>query len=128
MRKAFTLLEILIVLSLLALLASIAATTHRNAARKAKEAVLRNNLQQLRLTLDQYNTDKGHYPESLEILVEEGYLRELPLDPITKSRESWQIVYEQDYSDEDSNYEPGIFDIKSGSGETALDGSYYEEW
>lgn len=127
-KKAFTLIEVILVLTLLALLAALATSTHRNSARKAKETVLRNNLTQLRTTLDQYNVDKGYYPESLEILVEEGYLRELPLDPITSSRDTWQVIYLENYDDEDSNYEPGVYDIRSGSQESAIDGTFYYEW
>lgn len=126
--RAFTLVEMILVITLLALLAALATSTHRNSARKARETVLRNNLTQMRNTLDQYNVDKGYYPESLEILVEEGYLRELPLDPITNSRDTWQVIYLENYDDEDSNYEPGVWDVKSGSQEQAIDGTYYYEW
>ena len=127
-RSAFTLLETILVVTLLGLLATIAVSTHKNSARKARETVLRHNLQNVRMALDQYNNDKGHYPEDLEVIKAEGYLREIPLDPITKSRDTWQIIYEQDYGDEDSNYVPGVFDVKSASEEVALDGTYYYEW
>ncbi len=127
-QRGFTLIEILVAITLLALLATIVTSTHRNTARKGRETVLRNNLVQIRMTLDQYNNDKGYYPPSLQTLVDEGYLREIPMDPITKSRETWQIVYDQDYQDEDSSYEIGIFDIHSASEEEALDGTYYHEW
>lgn len=126
--RGFTLIEMILVITLLALLAALATSTHRNSARKARETVLRNNLTQIRQTLDQYNVDKGYYPESLDILVEEGYLRELPLDPITKTSDTWQEIYLENYDDEDSNYEPGVFDIRSGSQETAIDGTFYYEW
>lgn len=126
--RGFTLIELLLVMTLLALLATIATTTHRNSARKARETVLRHNLQQVRLTLDQYNNDKGHYPTSLQVLVDEGYLREIPRDPITKSRDSWQIIFLENYGDEDSSYEPGVFDIRSASEGQALDGTFYYEW
>ena len=128
LRSAFTLLEILLVISLLALLASIAVTTHRNSNRKAREVVLRHNLMNMRETLDQYNNDKGRYPESLSILVDEGYLRQIPLDPVTKSNNTWEEVFEEDFGDEDSSYEPGVFDVRSGSEDEALDGTYYNEW
>jgi len=127
-RAAFTLIEILLVVSILAILATIASATHRNSARKARETVLRNNLASMRLTLDQYNNDKGHYPESLQVLQDEGYLREIPIDPMTGTRDSWQEVFEENYGDEDSSYIPGVFDIKSGSQETAIDGTFYYEW
>ncbi|MCB1049959.1 MAG: prepilin-type N-terminal cleavage/methylation domain-containing protein [Acidobacteria bacterium] len=127
-KRAFTLLEILIVLSLVALLAGLAGFTHRNRVRKAQENVLRHNLSMMRLTLDAYHQDKGHFPDSLQTLVDEGYLREMPLDPVTKSHDSWVPVFEENYGDEDSSYEPGLWDIHSGSEETALDGTPYNEW
>lgn len=127
-RPAFTLIETILAVTLVAMLASIASFSHRNNARKGRESVLRHNLAQIRLTLDNYNHDKGHYPESLEVLRDEGYLREIPLDPITNSRDTWQLIMEQDTSDEDSTYEPGIYDVKSGSAEKALDETLYQEW
>lgn len=127
-RKGFTLIELVIAVAILALLGTIAAATHKNHAKKARETVLRHNLQHMRMVLDQYNNDKGYYPPSLEVLQEEGYLREIPLDPITRTRDSWEVIYEQEFSDEDSNYEPGVFDVRSGSMETSLDGTFYNEW
>ena len=115
-------------ISLLGLLGSIVISTHKNSARKGRETVLRHNLQQIRITLDQYNNDKGHYPASLEALTDEGYLREIPIDPMTGSRQSWELVYENDFYDQDSSYEVGVFDVRSGSEEVALDGTYYYEW
>ena len=126
-QMGFTLLEILIAVSLLTLLATIVVSTHRNAAKKGRETVLRHNLQQIRLALDHYNNDKGYYPPDLSALVEEGYMREIPVDPITGSKETWQLIYD-DARDEDSSYEVGIFDIRSGSEETAIDGTYFYEW
>lgn len=126
--QGFTLIETLLAVTLVAMLASIATFSHRNSTKSARESVLRHNLAQIRLCLDHYNNDKGNYPESLEILRDEGYLREIPMDPITKSRETWQILFEEDYGDEDASYEPGVFDVKSGSSEKALDGTYYYEW
>lgn len=127
-RRGFTLIEMVVVLTLVALLATIATVTHKTRVRKAKEAVLKHNLSQIRLTLDAYNNDKGHYPESLDILVDQGYLREIPMDPMTQSRQTWELIYEDDVGDEDSSYEPGIFDIRSGSDEEAIDGTFYNEW
>ncbi len=126
--RGFTLIEVILVVSILALLGTLAASTHKNQARKARESVLRHNLQNMRMVLDQYNNDKGHYPPGLGTLTDEGYLREIPLDPFTKSTDSWEIVYEQDYDDQDSSYEPGVFDVHSGSEEKAVDGTFYYEW
>lgn len=127
-KRGFTLLEIIVVLTVVVLLASLATATHKNRVRSAREGVLKHNLTQIRMTLDAYNLDKGHYPESLEALVEEGYLREIPMDPITRSRDTWIVEYEENVGDEDSSYEPGVYDVRSGSEDTALDGTYYNEW
>jgi len=127
-KRGFTLIEIILVVSILVLLGTLAAATHKNQARKARESVLRHNLQNMRMVLDQYNNDKGYYPPGLETLTDEGYLREIPLDPFTKANDSWEVVYEQDYDDQDSSYEPGVFDIHSGSDEKAIDGTFYYEW
>ncbi len=103
--------------------------------RRAREAVLKTNLQTMREAIKQYREDKAHYPDSLETLVEEGYLRDFPVDPITLSRNTWEFVYSD--GGEDAALEgdlggggegSGIFDVKSGSGMQALDGSYYSEW
>ena len=126
--RGFTLIEVILAVTIVALLASMAHFNHRNSSRKARESVLRHNLAQIRLTLDHYNNDKGRYPDSLEALLDEGYLRDIPEDPITRSRETWEQIYENDLSDEDSSYEPGVYDVKSGSAEQALDGTYYSEW
>lgn len=127
-RHGFTVLELIIVLTVLGMLAGLATSTHKNTARKSRETVLRHNLAQMRLTLDQYNADKSRYPDSLQALVDEGYLRDLPVDPMTRSADTWEEVLETEYADEDSSYEPGVFDIRSGSDERALDGTFYYEW
>lgn len=127
-RRGFTLIEVMLTVTIVAMLASIAVFSHRNSTRKAKESVLRHNLAELRLVLDHYNNDKGHYPESLDILKDEGYLREIPVDPMTNANDTWQLEFETDLADEDSDYEAGIFDVRSGSNETAIDGTLYSEW
>lgn len=127
-RRGFTLIEVMLAVTIVAMLASIAVFSHRNSSRKARESVLRHNLAEMRLVLDHYNNDKGHYPDSLDVLKDEGYLREIPSDPMTGANDTWQLEYEKDLADEDSDYEPGIFDIKSGSNETAIDGTLYSEW
>jgi len=127
-KKAFTLMEIMLVITMVILLASVAAATHKNRVRAARESVLKHNLAQLRMTLDAYNADRGHYPESLRTLLDEGYLRVIPEDPMTGSSETWEVIYEQDIMNEDSSYEPGVFDIRSGSEDEAMDGTFYYEW
>lgn len=131
----FTLLELIVVVAIIGILASMAMPSLRPAPHKAKEAVLKTNLMTIRQSLDQYYSDKGHYPPTLETLVEEGYLRRVPMDPFTKSRDSWELIYEEVDPDlppaetelpEDGA--PGIFDVRSGSDRVAEDGTPYSEW
>lgn len=133
----FTLLEMIIVVAIVGILAGIVMPNLIDRPRRAKEAVLRQNLFTLRDVLDQYYGDKGHYPAALEDLVEAGYFRALPLDPITGSSETWQVVYEEEDPDspgpesgegEDGEEGPGIIDVRSGSEKLSLDGQPYNEW
>jgi general secretion pathway protein G len=87
---------------------------------RARETVLKTNLRTLRDVIDQHYRDKRRYPTTLETLVEEGYLRKIPTDPITRSSNTWILVYEDG--------QPGIIDIKSGAPGNSLDGHPYEEW
>ena len=123
----FTLVELLIVISLISILAAMAVVQYRNSIQSGKEAVLKTNLFRMRDAIDQYYADKGKYPSALDTLVSDGYIRQLPEDPITKSRDSWQTVpAEPDPSNPSA--EPGIYDVKSGAQGTALDGSNYADW
>jgi general secretion pathway protein G len=125
--RGFTLIELLIVIAIIGIIAGIAVAQLRTAPQKAREAVLKEDLYAIRDVIDQYFADKGKYPESLDALVEEGYLRKIPEDPITKSSETWQIVHAEE-TDEDPDATGGVFDVKSGADGTALDGSRYSEW
>ncbi|HYS78671.1 MAG TPA: prepilin-type N-terminal cleavage/methylation domain-containing protein [Candidatus Dormibacteraeota bacterium] len=125
--RGFTLIELLIVIAIIGIIAGIAVAQMQTAPRKAKEAVLKEDLYALRDTIDQYFADKGKYPESLDTLVQDGYLRKVPVDPITTSSESWQVVHAE-ASDEDTQDAGGIIDVKSGADGTALDGSRYADW
>lgn len=125
--RGFTLIELLVVLSLIMILASIGMLTFRNSVQTAREAALRSNLFIMREAIDQYYADKGEYPESLDALVTESYMRSVPLDPITDSTTTWQTV--------PAPAEPGslratagIYDVKSGAQGTALDSSSYSDW
>lgn len=125
-KNGFTLLELLIVVSIAAILITLAVPSFQKSSIKAKEAALKQNLFTLRSLLDQFYADTGHYPESLEALVSEQYIREIPVDPFTKSSSSWEEVLEE--KDDEDDTPAGIFDIHSGSDQVALDGSPYKDW
>jgi general secretion pathway protein G len=125
--RGFTLIEVLIVVTLVVILASIAMPTYQNSVHRSREAVLREDLYRMRDAIDQYYADKTKYPQSLQDLVSDGYLREIPKDPMTDSADTWTTVpAEPDPANPSS--EPGIFSVKSGSEATALDGSRYADW
>jgi general secretion pathway protein G len=123
----FTLVELLVVLSLIALLAAMAMVQYKNSIQRSEESVLKTNLFRMRDAIDQYYADKNKYPASLDALVSDGYMRQIPEDPITKSRDTWQTVpAEPDPSNPSAD--PGIYDVKSGAPGTGLDGSNYSDW
>ena len=125
--RGFTIIELMVVLALVVILASLAMVQYRRSIVYAKEAVLRDDLTKMREAIDQYYADKNQYPSTLGALASEGYLREIPKDPITESNSSWQEVpAEPDSSNPVAS--PGVFNVKSGSDGTALDGSRYSEW
>ena len=118
--RGFTLLELLIVVSIVGILASVAEPSYQGAVRKAREATLRQDLFILRDVLDQYRADKGQYPKALPELVSGGYLRTMPVDPFTKSSSSWQEIAEPS--------EGGIWDARSGSDLVGSNGLPYNQW
>jgi general secretion pathway protein G len=125
--SGFTLIELLVVTALVVVLASLALTGYQNSLVRAREAVLKEDLFRLRDAIDQYYADKNKWPQSLQDLVTDGYVREVPKDPITDSADSWQTVpAEPDPANPSA--EAGIFDVKSGSDRSALDGTPYAEW
>lgn len=114
-------------MSLIVVLAGIGLAVHANSQTRAREAVLKEDLFRLRDAIDQYYADKNMYPSSLDALVSDKYLRAIPVDPFTNSAETWQTTMsEVDASNPSA--QPGIFDIKSGSERTALDGTPYANW
>lgn len=129
--RGFTLIELIIVVTIIGILATIAVPAMRTAPVRAKEAALKEDLFTLRSCIDQFHGDRARYPSSLEELVSLGYLRRLPVDPFTGSADSWDPLFEQatEESDErDQEQPPGIIDVRSGSDATALDGSRYADW
>lgn len=128
-KPGFTLIELIIVFTLIGILLGLALPQYKYATKKAREAVLKEDLFILRKLIDQYFSDKGKYPTSLQVLVEEGYLRRLPVDPFTNSAETWEEVREV-LSPEDmmAGKQPGVIDVRSGSKEKAIDGTPYNTW
>ena len=126
-RRGFTLIEILIVVSIIGILVSIAVPIYQKSILRTKESVLRNNLYTIRTVLDEYTYDKAKAPQALQDLVQEGYLREVPFDPMVGNNTSWKIDME-DAMRTVNQTEPGIFDVHSSSDKKSLEGTPYSEW
>jgi general secretion pathway protein G len=123
----FTLIEMMIVMTLIVILAGIGLTTYANSVQRAKEAVLKEDLYRMRAAIDQFYADKNEYPDSLEELVSEKYLRALPVDPFTNSSTTWQTV-QAEYEPGSASGGPGIYDVKSGANGTSIEGTNYADW
>lgn len=117
--KGFTLIELLVVMAIIATLMTMVAPRYFQQTERAKEVVLKHNLNTLRLSLDKYRRDRIDSPPNLQELVAQGYLRQLPLDPITDNHDSW-VTLEDDQGQ--------IIDVRSGSNKTSLEGSAYADW
>jgi len=124
--RGFTFVELMVVITIIVILITMAIPIYNNTIRRSKESVLKNNLFTLRTVIDNYTYDKQKAPQSLQDLVSEGYLREIPMDPMTGTN-NWRTIMEQ-AGQSVSQSEPGIFDVKSGSDKTGLDGTAYAEW
>jgi general secretion pathway protein G len=124
--RGFTLVELLIVMSIISILVSMAIPIYQKSLLRAKESVLKNNLFTLRTVIDEYTYDKQKAPQSLQDLVSEGYLRKVPDDPIA-GNDQWKTIME-DAMTSVSQTEPGIFDVRSSADKTSLEGSPYSEW
>ncbi len=126
-RLGFTLIELMIAMAVISILVSAAVPMYNKALIRSKETILRQNLFTMRTVIDEFTYDKGKAPQTLEDLVTAGYLRKIPIDPMTGNERSWQIVME-DASNTVNQSEPGIFDVRSGSDKTSLEGTAYSEW
>lgn len=120
--RAFTLIELLVVMAILATLLTLVAPKYFQSVGRSKEAVLKQNLSQIRDAIDKYYADKGKYPDTLDDLVKQKYLRHAPEDPITASTTTWVLVAPEDQD------KGAIFDIKSGAPGKSPDGTPYNEW
>lgn len=126
-RFGFTLVELMIVMAIIAVLMSVAIPIYSRSIVRAKESVLKNNLFTMRTVIDEYTYDKQKAPQSLNDLVSDGYMRQIPVDPITNTADSWKLIME-DAANTVNQSQPGIFDIRSGSDKISLEGTPYSEW
>lgn len=125
--QGFTLLELMIVMVVIGLLAAIAIPSYTNNIRNAREAVLKEDLHAMRTAIDSYTVDKQKAPQTLDDLVQAGYLKSLPVDPFTHRSDTWVPVQDDSLSTVDQT-EPGIDDVHSGAQQTASDGTSYNTW
>lgn len=126
-RLGFTFVELMVVITIVVILITMSIPIYNNTIRRAKETVLKQNLFTLRTVIDNYTFDKQKAPQSLQDLVSDGYLREVPYDPMTGSNTTWRTVME-DAMQSVSQSEPGLYDVKSGSDKMGLDGTPYADW
>jgi len=123
----FTFVELMVVIAIIVILITLAVPIYNKTIIRSKETVLKNNLFTLQTVIDQYTYDKQKAPQRLEDLVSEGYLREVPVDPMTGSNQTWKLIMEDAMQAVDQS-SPGIYDIRSGSDKTGLDGTPYSDW
>jgi len=126
-RPGFTLIELMIVMSIIGILAAIAVPSYRTGLIKARETVLREDLYNLRSTIDQFNADQGKYPDSLQDLTDKKYLRDLPKDPFTGKNDTW-VVVEPPQPPEGTEIKGSVYDVHSGSNLIGTNGIPYNEW
>jgi general secretion pathway protein G len=127
--KGFTLIELIIVISIIGILVGLGIPNFKNATKRARESVLEENLFTMRKLINQYYVDKGQYPQSLQTLVDEEYLQKIPIDPITRSADTWvEIPQTMTMEEMAAGTMPGIVDVQSGSEEISTEGTAYNTW
>lgn len=127
LEAGFTMVELMIVMAIMLVLTTLAVASYTTAVRHAKEAVLREDLQVMRTAIQSYTMDKEKAPQSLDDLVQSGYLRTIPVDPMTQSSDTWATDSSQDMYSLDQT-DPGVDDVHSGSAETGSNGQPYSSW
>jgi len=125
--RGFTFVELMVVLTIMVVLITMAIPIYNKTILRSEESVLHQNLNTLRTVIDNYTYDKMKAPQSLEDLVTDGYLRDIPYDPMTRSNQTWKTIMEDPAQSVDQN-NPGIWDIKSGSDKTSLENTPYSDW
>jgi general secretion pathway protein G len=125
--SGFTIIELMVVMTIIVVLASMGLVQYRRSIIFSREAVLKEDLFRMRDAVDQYFADKNEYPTALDALVSEGYLRSIPKDPFTDSTSTWQTT-QSEPDPRNPTAVAGIYDIKSGSEQTATDGTHYSDW
>jgi general secretion pathway protein G len=125
--RGFTMIELMVVMTIMVVLATIGLAQYRQSIVRTREAVLKEDLFRMRDAIDQYYADRNAYPSTLDALVSDGYLRRLPKDPFTESDSSWvPVAAEADARNPTT--QPGVYDVKSSSEQAALDGTKYADW
>lgn len=125
--RGYTLIELLIVMAIISVLLAMAVPMYQKSLIRTKESLLKNNLFTLRTVIDEYTFDKQKAPQTLNDLVDQGYLRGVPVDPMTGNNQSWRIIMEDAITSVDQT-QPGIYDVRSGSDAKSLEGTPYSEW
>jgi general secretion pathway protein G len=125
--RGFTLIELMIVISMILILVSISIPAYNQSILRAKESVLRQDLFELRSLISQYTLDKQKAPQSLDDLVQAGYIKQIPIDPMTGSNSTWTVDQEDSVMSVDQQ-DPGISDVHSGAADTSSDGTAYSTW
>ena len=127
MRRGFTLIELIVVMAVIALLATIVAPRYLMQTDRAREAVLRNNLKETRDAIDKFYTDHGRYPQSLKELVDARYLKMLPIDPISGRNDRWTLTGSPNGASAAAQ-SPGVYDLHSSAAGKGLDGTVFNSW